>query len=169
ITIESQYETINSILYMRSIANRELYYTKIIYDMSYTYLINSIDDAIRDGEITEEEREMVNDAFNEHLIALGELSEAFDNAIDVIAELHSEQAKDEAIDHADRIDEAMRDDLNLEAPLPSSIVLNSSGITALTERSDSYARMDYRGLYVRGGAIQIDGGLPDDQIKNSGK
>src|SRR5690625_5029600 len=169
ITMDSRYETIISNPFLRGIAKSELEYAKMRYDMTYTDLINAIDDAIRDGEITEEEREMVNGAFNEHLIALGELSEAFDNAIDVIAELHSEQAKDEAIDHADRIDEAMRDDLNLEAPLPSSIVLNSSGITALTERSDSYARMDYRGLYVRGGAIQIDGGLPDDQIKNSGK
>src|SRR5690625_7749031 len=35
--------------------------------------------------------------------------------------------------------------------------MNQDGITAHTVFSDSYARLDHRGLYIRNGAIQIDG------------
>jgi hypothetical protein len=54
------------------------------------------------------------------------------------------------------IDESLliRNDLNLTAPLPTSIMMDSSGITAFSYGS-SYARMDYRGLYIQGGAIDI--------------
>lgn len=54
------------------------------------------------------------------------------------------------------IDEAnlVRQNLNLTSPLPTSIVMNSTGITAFSSGS-SYARMDYRGLYIQGGAIDI--------------
>src|SRR5690606_16171466 len=70
-------------------------------------------------------------------------------------------------DHADNKDEQLREDLNLAAPLPTSIRLDNNGITAYTSIEGRYARLDYRGLYISGGAIQIDGGLPDSQIQSA--
>lgn len=58
----------------------------------------------------------------------------------------------------------VRYDLRLTAPLPTSIDLDSNGITAKTTTAGKYARMDYRGLYIAGGAIQIDGGLSEGQL-----
>jgi hypothetical protein len=62
----------------------------------------------------------------------------------------------------------VRSDLKLTAPLPTSLVLDSNGITANTNTSGKYARLDYRGIYIAGGAIQIDGGLADTNIASSG-
>jgi phage minor structural protein len=65
-------------------------------------------------------------------------------------------------------DSALRDDLRLASPLPTSITLSSSGLRAATAADpDKYAQLDHRGLYILGGAIQIDGGLPDDQIASA--
>lgn len=61
----------------------------------------------------------------------------------------------------------LKDDLNLTAPLPTSILMDANGITANTGTANKYARLDYRGLYILGGAIQIDGGLPDTQIASA--
>lgn len=53
-------------------------------------------------------------------------------------------------------DTALRTDLKLTAPLPTSIEMNASGITATTTGdATKYARLDYRGLYINKGAIQI--------------
>ena len=51
----------------------------------------------------------------------------------------------------------LRSDLNMSAPLPTSITLNNEGIRASTVTPDKYAQLDYRGLYIKNGAIQIDG------------
>lgn len=65
-------------------------------------------------------------------------------------------------------DTKIRDDLNLEAPLPTNVRLDGDGITATTtSNADAYARLDYRGLYIKNGAIQIDGGLAADQINST--
>lgn len=48
-----------------------------------------------------------------------------------------------------------RTDLRLTAPLPTSISLDSNGITATTASSTKFARLDYRGLYIQDGAIDI--------------
>ncbi|UNY39805.1 tail fiber protein [Bacillus phage vB_BauM_KLEB27-3] len=61
-------------------------------------------------------------------------------------------------------DDQVRLDLRLEAPLPSRIKMNENGIRVDTDIADSYASLDYRGLYIKGGAIVIDGGLPSDQL-----
>lgn len=50
---------------------------------------------------------------------------------------------------------AVRDDLRLTAPLPTSLTLNQDGITASTSDPTRYARFDYRGLYIEKGAVQI--------------
>lgn len=54
-----------------------------------------------------------------------------------------------------RDNEKTRTDLRLTSPLPTSISMNSSGITATTSNSSNYARLDYRGLYVQGGALDL--------------
>lgn len=77
-------------------------------------------------------------------------------------------AEGNAKDHANSKDSTLRENLRLTAALPTSISLNNHGITASTSDSNAYARLDYRGLYIRGGAIQIDGGLSDSQIASSG-
>jgi phage minor structural protein len=75
-------------------------------------------------------------------------------------------AESNAKAHADSKDSTLRNDLRLSAPLPTNLTLDGNGITASAD-GGGYARLDYRGLYISGGAIQIDGGLPDSQIKNA--
>ncbi|MEM5639830.1 hypothetical protein AAHH71_20570 [Bacillus toyonensis] len=45
--------------------------------------------------------------------------------------------------------EKIQTDLRLTSPLPTTINLDSNGITANTGKSDSFARLDYRGLYSK--------------------
>ena len=52
-------------------------------------------------------------------------------------------------------DQLIRKDLRLNSPLPSSLTLDTNGITARTNNSDNFARLDHRGLYVQGGAMDI--------------
>jgi len=61
-------------------------------------------------------------------------------------------------------DANVRKDLRLNAPLPTSILMDANGITASGTDASKYARLDYRGLYIAGGAIQIDGGLSEAQL-----
>lgn len=59
----------------------------------------------------------------------------------------------------------IRSDLRLSAPLPTNIILDEHGITAnSTTTVGSYVRLDYRGLYINGGAIIIDGGLTSSNL-----
>lgn len=54
----------------------------------------------------------------------------------------------------------VRTDLRLTAPLPTTLAMDANGITATTTGDiNAYARLDYRGLYVAKGAIQIDSGV----------
>lgn len=61
-------------------------------------------------------------------------------------------------------DDQVRLDLRLEAPLPSNITLNQNGIKVSTDIATSFVSLDYRGLYISGGAIVIDGGLPKEKM-----
>lgn len=61
-------------------------------------------------------------------------------------------------------DATMRQDLRITAPLPTSISLDANGITASTTTAGKYARLDYRGLFIAGGALQIEGGLTEQQL-----
>lgn len=66
---------------------------------------------------------------------------------------------DEKIEVADSL---LRNDLRLTSPLPTSITMNQDGITAYTTHDpNAYARLDHRGLYIKGGAIQIDGSFAE--------
>ena len=61
-------------------------------------------------------------------------------------------------------DTTMRQDLRITAPLPTSISMDANGITASTTTAGKYARLDYRGLFIAGGALQIEGGLTEQQL-----
>lgn len=60
-------------------------------------------------------------------------------------------------DSPEDIDNEMREDLRLTSPLPNEIELSRNGITAYTTTNNRYARLDYRGLFINNGAIQIRG------------
>ncbi|MEH7246454.1 phage tail protein [Neobacillus niacini] len=49
----------------------------------------------------------------------------------------------------------VRNDLRMTAPLPTSLTMNQDGIRASTGTSDKYAQLDYRGLFINKGAVQI--------------
>ncbi|MEH7249174.1 phage tail protein [Neobacillus niacini] len=49
----------------------------------------------------------------------------------------------------------IKNDLRMTAPLPTSLTMNQDGIRASTGTSDKYAQMDYRGLFINKGAVQI--------------
>src|SRR5699024_7074747 len=76
---------------------------------------------------------------------------------------------DEVTENIEVADGVLREDLRLASPLPTALRLDENGITAYTSDPNKYARLDHRGLYIRGGAIQIDGGLPDGQIGSASK
>lgn len=62
----------------------------------------------------------------------------------------------------------VRTDLQMTAALPTSLAMNGNGITATTTSdSTAYARMDYRGLYIAKGAVQIDAGSGGVQLSGA--
>lgn len=64
-------------------------------------------------------------------------------------------AEQNAKNYTDSKDNQIRGDLRLESPLPTSIKMDSTGITAYTSSNNNFARLDHRGLYVQGGALDI--------------
>ncbi|MCR6111748.1 siphovirus ReqiPepy6 Gp37-like family protein [Bacillus sp. A301a_S52] len=57
--------------------------------------------------------------------------------------------------HANYLDEIIRDNLNLNSPLPEDVILSYEGVTGRKSGSDAYARLNNRGLDISGGAIRI--------------
>lgn len=89
-----------------------------------------------------------------------------DGAIDIVNGLPKSQINKDAVNawdsaegnannHSNSLNTSLRKDLRLTSPLPTSLTLDSSGITAYTASSSNFARLDYRGLYVQGGALDI--------------
>lgn len=77
-------------------------------------------------------------------------------SLHIFGELNEDNFSPELIEDLMYDDTQLRKDLRLETPLPTNLLLDKSGITAYTEEdSQVFARMDYRGLYVQGGAIDI--------------
>jgi len=60
----------------------------------------------------------------------------------------------QANEYTDYLDEIIRDNLNLDEPLPKDVVMNSDGITGVAT-TDKYARLNHDGLTIQGGAIRI--------------
>lgn len=94
---------------------------------------------------------------------------AFDSGYDPSTKETPTGAQEKADASAKSYTDGVRDDLNLTAPLPTEVKLDNNGVTAGSADLTKYARMDYRGLYVKGGAIQIDGGLAETNIASASK
>jgi len=56
--------------------------------------------------------------------------------------------------YSNHLDEIIRDNLNLNSPLPGDVILSNEGITGGSS-IESYARVSQRGLDIEGGAIRI--------------
>lgn len=76
-------------------------------------------------------------------------------ALEIVGGIDSSHVNPEFLEDIVYDETGIRNDLRLTAPLPSSLTLNSSGITAFTANTSNFARMDYRGLYIQGGAVDI--------------
>lgn len=76
-------------------------------------------------------------------------------ALEIINGLDASHISPELYEDLQYDDTQLKIDLRLTAPLPTSISLNASGITATTSDPNKFARLDYRGLYIQGGAIDI--------------
>lgn len=131
--------------YISAAARLALNLAKTNFDTAYVDLISYIRTIIADSKITELEKETYlkrNDTFNTTLEAL-------------IIKIQ-EAEKSIETNNIDYYNSKLRTDLRLTAPLPTSISLDSSGITAYTTYDTSkLAKMDHRGIYVQGGAIDI--------------
>lgn len=68
----------------------------------------------------------------------------------------TKETPDGALQKANSAGQAVRNDLRQTAPLPTSLSMNQDGITASTSDPSRYARLDYRGLFVKKGAIEIE-------------
>lgn len=71
-------------------------------------------------------------------------------------------AENNAKSYADGKDSNLREDLRLAAPLPTSITMNNNGIRASAQGTNRYAQLDYRGMFIKGGAISIE--RPDGAV-----
>jgi phage minor structural protein len=60
------------------------------------------------------------------------------------------------------IDQSIKDDLRMTAPLPTSLTLSQDGIRATTSDPTSYAQMDYRGFFTKKGAFEVE--RPDGYV-----
>lgn len=118
-------------------------------------LVNSINAAIADGKATPTEKTDVDTKFGAYNTAIASFQEKLQAAILSIQTVKANNAEQNAKDYGDSLDSTIRANLKLTAPLPTSIALDGSGITAYTADASKYARMDYRGLYIQGGAIDI--------------
>jgi phage minor structural protein len=126
------------------------------YDKAHSDLISFINTAVADSVVTSLEKTNVDNAFVTYRTRLSTLSTRFEEAIRAIEQAKADKAESDSSTYTDGKDNQTRTDLRLTSPLPTSVSLNSSGITATTTGdATKFARLDYRGLYVQGGAIDI--------------
>lgn len=84
-------------------------------------------------------------------------------AIQIVGGLEEDQLSQPVKDKLAEAD-GIRADLRLTAPLPTNLSLDGNGITAtVTGNSTRFVRMDYRGLYVQNGAIDIRTGAESNK------
>lgn len=162
--VDNKYTTIYNQSDLTGTEKTNLASTKTSFNTAHTNLINSINTAIVDGKTTATEKTDVNAKFTSYRTALVNLNDAIQKALDKIYQTRTQRAEDNAKGHADTVNQHLREDLRIDAPLPTDIAMGSYGIRATTSDPNKYAQLDYRGLYIKGGAIQIDGGLPSEQV-----
>ncbi|WP_341323358.1 phage tail protein [Solibacillus sp. FSL H8-0523] len=134
------------------------------YDIAHTNLISAINVAIADNLITDAEKTSVSNAFSTYRTRLSTLVTRLREAIEYIEVIMAAKTLQDAKNHTDEKDTSIRSDLRLTSPLPTSITLNSNGITAFnTSDTSKLARMDHRGLYVQNGAIDLRTGAASNR------
>jgi phage minor structural protein len=115
------------------------------FNTEHTALVDSINTAIADGKTTAAEKTDVDSKFTSYRTKLGELSTAFENAVNKIAQVKAENTG-----------QAVRNDLRMTASLPTSISMGADGIRASTSDPTKYAQMDYRGFFTKKGAFAVE-------------
>ena len=143
--IDNRYTAIYDNVNLSGIPKNDLFTKKNTFNLAHTKLINSIDDALRDGKATDAEKTDIDEKFASYSSTLADLATSFEKAIDAISLKRATDATN-----------SVREDLRLAAPLPTSLTLDQSGIRASTNNSNQYAQLDYRGLYIKQGAVQIE-------------
>jgi phage minor structural protein len=147
--LDNRFTTVYAITELSGTTERTALNTaKTNYNTAHAALITSINTAIADGATTTTEAADVDTKYTTYRTRIAELSTAFENAINKIASVKAAAAQSGAVT-------AVKTDLRMTAPLPTSLNLSADGITASTPTTDKYARLDYRGLYINKGAIQI--------------
>lgn len=155
-SLDKEYLTIYSDVFLNGVPKSDLSSAKTAYNTAHTNLINSINNAIADKKTTEAEARDVDNKFTAYNTALGNLRDKLQVAILAIQTAKSNKAEENANIYTNGKDTTLRNNLNLTSPLPTSVKLDNTGITAYsTVNSNSFARMDYRGLYIQGGAVDI--------------
>ena len=142
--VDAQYDYISSISYLPSANKSTLATVKNTFNTAYSSLVTAINNAISDGKTTATEKSDVDNRFVNYRTASASLYSTFQTCVDVIA--HARVSE---------MNSGIRGDLRLTAPLPTSLTLDTNGITAQTSTASNFARLDYRGLYVQGGAVDI--------------
>lgn len=110
------------------------------YDVRHQELIDKINNIMSDNAISQTEKIELTLAFSNYDISL--------NNVAAVAEIAETEVEDAAT-------KQLREDLRMTAPLPTSIKINEDGVTAYQTDVSKFARLDYRGLYVQGGAVDI--------------
>lgn len=136
---------------------------------AHTAVINAINTATSDKAITEAERADVTAKFTTYRTRLSELNTKLDAAWKAVSDkFASNTAKTEADAAYNNAVGAIVDKMNIEADLPTSLSFGNYGMRATTSDPNIFAQFDYRGLYIKGGAIQIDAGSNGIRL-NSGE
>jgi len=70
---------------------------------------------------------------------------------------HANNVANDAENNAKDYTDNLRTDLRVDAPLPTDVSMGDYGIRAVTPSDpNKYAQLDYRGLYIKHGAIQVE-------------
>lgn len=142
--VDAQYNYIYDINALSSTGKTNLSNVKTSYDTAFSNLMSTLSTIISDGKVTSAEKTTMNGRFTTYRTASANLKTAFETAIDTISTARVTE-----------INNGIRTDLRLTSALPTSLTLNANGITATTSNSNNFARLDHRGLYIQGGALDI--------------
>lgn len=126
---------------------------------AHNAVVVSINTSTSDKVITDAERTDVSSKFGTYRTRLSELSTKIDEAWTSVDNKYAENKANSAATGAyNNAVLAIVDKMNVEADLPTSISFGTYGMRATTSDPSVYAQFDYRGLYIKGGAIQIEAG-----------
>ena len=155
-SLTTQYNKVYADTLLTGAAKTNLASAKTAFDTSHTNLVTSINNATSDKAITDTERTDVANKFTDYRAKLATYQQRLDEAWTFVYNQYSEnkanQAKTDAIT-------SVKTSLRVASDLPTSISMGTFGIRATTSDAEKYAQLDYRGLYIKNGAIEIDGGV----------